>query len=68
MNSEEARIAFLENDKLVGSFTEALVTCSGCAKSIKLDTRDGARFYVTAWERHRRRCKKINQEEKMEGI
>ena len=52
--SEEDRIKLLQNDKYVVSFTEARVTCAGCQKTIKLDTRNGARGF---WVSHRGKSK-----------
>jgi hypothetical protein len=61
MNREEERIAFLKNDDNIESFTSSRATCSACWKRIKLDTRDGARFYVGAWVRHKTCCKEIKK-------
>ena len=59
--SEAERIELLQNDEYVASFTEARVKCKKCRKSIKLDTRDGARFYLGFWLRHKRRCKGVEK-------
>jgi len=58
---EAKRIKSLQNDEYVDSFTEARANCAGCKKSIKLDTRDGARFYPGFWLKHRGRCKKVEE-------
>jgi len=57
---EAKRINTLQNDEYVESFTGARVICAACHKSIKLDTRDGARFYPGFWLKHRGRCKKAS--------
>jgi len=49
----------LKNDEYVLSFTATRVKCAGCLKEIKLDSRDGARFYPGFWQRHKRRCKGV---------
>jgi len=56
---EQTRIKFLQSDKHIVSFTEARVTCAGCYRSIKLDTRNGARYYPGFWVRHRGKCKGV---------
>ena len=58
---EETRIEILQNDKYVIAFTEAQVTCAGCHKPIKLDTRNGARHYPGFWVKHRGICKGIKK-------
>jgi len=57
---EAKRISVLQNDEYVESFSGARVICAACHKSIKLDTRDGARFYPGFWLKHRGRCKKAS--------
>jgi len=57
---EAKRINTLQNDEYVESFTGTRVICVACHKSIKLDTRDGARFYPGFWLKHRGRCKKAS--------
>jgi hypothetical protein len=59
--NEARRIQSLQNDEYVASFTEARVVCACCQKSIKLDTRYGARFYEGSWLMHRRRCKDVKR-------
>jgi hypothetical protein len=61
MNREEERIAFLQNDDDVESFTYSEAICSACGTTIKSDTRDGARFYVSDWLRHKACCMKIEE-------
>ena len=56
---EEDRIKLMQNDKFIVSFTEARVICAGCQQSIKLDTRNGARYYPGLWVRHRGICKSV---------
>jgi len=59
--NEAKRFNELQNDEYIASFTEARVICAGCHKSIKLDTRDGARYYPGFWVKHRGRCKIIRK-------
>jgi len=59
--NEEERIEYLRNDKFIVSFTKARVTCAGCKKTIKLDTRNGARHYPGFWVRHREICKGVKK-------
>ena len=61
---EEERIKVFENDKCILSFKETWVTCKGCRKIIKLDSRDGARYYPGFWVKHRKRCNGVKDLEK----
>jgi len=53
---EEGRIEFLQNDEYILSFRETRVTCAGCRKKIRLDSRNGARYYPGFWLKHKDRC------------
>ena len=53
------RCKALQNDEYVLAFTEITVTCAGCMKDLKLDSRDGARYYAGFWEKHKRRCQSV---------
>ena len=44
--TEEERFHTLEYDEYVLTFNEARVVCSGCEATVKLDNRDGARYYL----------------------
>ena len=55
----EERLFTLSHDEYVIDFNEVQVTCSGCESPIKLDRRDGAKFYLGLWNRHKRRCKGV---------
>jgi hypothetical protein len=46
----------LQNDEDVLSFCPTHVTCAGCGTTIKLDDRNGARYYPTFWLRHKGLC------------
>ena len=61
---EEERFKVLESDIYVLSFGETWVKCRGCKKKIKLDSREGARYYTGFWVRHRKGCKGIKDLEK----
>jgi hypothetical protein len=54
--SEEGRVEYLQNDAYVMSFGETWVICAGCEKTIKLDSRNGARYYAGFWLRHKGLC------------
>ena len=56
---ELKRFKVMQKDKYIFSFTETTATCAGCTKEIKLDSRDGARFYPGFWYNHKRRCKDV---------
>lgn len=47
--SEEEKIQILQNDEYVISFSKTSVTCSGCQKAIRSDSRKGARYYLGFW-------------------
>ena len=55
----EERLRKLMHDDFVINFNEVQVTCSGCESSIKLDRRDGAKYYLGLWNRHKRRCRGV---------
>ena len=55
----EERLRKLLHDDFVINFNEVQVTCSGCESSIKLDRRDGAKYYLGLWNRHKRRCRGV---------
>ena len=57
--TKERRIEMLQNDHFVSWFTGTLVACSGCTREIKMDSRDGAQYYLQAWTKHRSRCKGV---------
>ncbi len=57
----EGRIEFLQNDEYVTSFGATWVTCSGCRKIIKLDSRDGARYYPGFWVKHKGLCQGVTE-------
>jgi len=47
--SEGERIKIFQEDPLVLSFGRTWVKCRGCGKTIKLDSRSGARYYPSFW-------------------
>jgi len=54
--SERQRYEEMQNDAFIKSFTPTQVTCAGCDKTIKLDKRDGVRYYSGFWKRHKSCC------------
>jgi len=56
---ELERAKIMQKDEYILSFTETTATCAGCMKKIKLDSRDGARFYPGFWYNHKRRCQTV---------
>jgi len=55
--SEGERIKIFQEDQLVLSFGRTWVKCRGCGKTIKLDSRNGARYYPSFWQKHKKKCK-----------
>ena len=53
---KEDRIKSLQKDEYVMSFGETWVTCAGCRKTIKLDSRNEARYYLGFWFTHKGLC------------
>jgi hypothetical protein len=58
---ELKRKQHLQNDEFILSCTETTATCAACMMVYKLDKRNGARYYVSFWEKHRERCKEIKE-------
>jgi len=56
---ELKRLEVLQNDEYILALTGTTVTCAGCMKEIKLDSRDGAWFYPGFWHKHKRRCQSV---------
>jgi len=59
---EKERKKVLQDDKFILSFKDTWVTCRGCGKIIKLDSRNGARYYPGFWEKHKKRCDGVKEE------
>ena len=56
---ELKRCEALQNDEYILAFTGTTVTCAGCTKVLKLDSRDGAWYYPGFWHKHKRRCQSV---------
>ena len=56
---EEGRIELLQGDEYIMSFGATWVTCSGCMKRIKLDSRNRARYYPGFWLKHKGICQGV---------
>jgi hypothetical protein len=46
----------LQNEKYVKYFSEDLVTCALCLRDIRAKGRNGEKFELNNWERHKRCC------------
>ena len=59
--SVEERYQQLKDDDYVLGFNAVEVKCSGCEGVIKLDRRDGAKYYLGLWHKHKRSCRGVKE-------
>ena len=59
--NEAERFNSLLTDEYVLLFTPTEVTCAGCASTIQLEQRNGARYYVGRWTRHKGTCRGVQE-------
>lgn len=50
--TEEQRIAYLKSSRYAKSVSEQGVDCAACEKHIKLDKRNGYKYYAENWTKH----------------